>query len=227
MSAPVLAVTQPDGSRKYVHPLTGEVAPSVTTCIKVIAKPELDAWKEKQIAEYGIAATRKIAEDAAEIGTAVHEAIDASAKGEPFPITKGTSSYLDRFVEFIMDSQPRWIENEVTLWSRQYSYAGTADAIAEIDGKIWLLDFKCGRRVYEEAALQVSALAGADFILREDGQEEEIPPVEHLAALHIRPRSFKIVPVNHRQENFSCFLAAREILRWQEEYKPGVLGRIV
>jgi hypothetical protein len=245
MSAPVLAVTDPGSSfRRYHHPLTGEVAPSVTSVLRVIAKPELDAWKEKRIAEYGIteamdglslpekieqarSAPRKIADDAADIGTAVHEAIDAAAKGEPFPITKGINSYLDRFVEFIMDSQPRWIANEVTLWSRQYGYAGTADWIAEINGHIYLGDTKTGKKVYEEVALQLAALAGADFIIRESGEEEEIPPLEFLVALHLRPRSWRLIPVHHQEESFKAFLSAREILRWQEEYKPGVLGRIV
>jgi hypothetical protein len=245
VSAPALAVTDPDGFRRYHHPRTGEVAPSVTSVIKVIAKPELDAWKARKAAEYMIAheaelgqlhplerarqirdGSRKIADDAADIGNAVHDAIDASAKGQPFPITKGTNSYLDRFVEFIMDRQPRWIENEVTLWSRSFGYAGTADWIADIDGHIYLGDTKTGKKVYEEAALQLSALAGCDFIIREDGSEEEIPPLDFLAALHVRPRSWKLIPVNRRQENLSCFLAAREILRWQEECKPTVLGNV-
>jgi hypothetical protein len=246
VSAPVLAVTDPDGFRRYHHPRTGEVAPSVTSILRMIAKPELSAWKEKRIAEYALTGgdelsglslpekvervrevPRKVAGNAADVGTAVHEMIDASAKGEPFSIMKGTNSYLDRFIEFVMDCQPRWMENEVTLWSHQYSYAGTADWIADIDGHVYLGDTKCGRRLYEEVALQASALAGADIILREDGSEEEIPPIEYLAALHLRPRSWKLVPVNHREENFSCFLAAREILRWQEEFKPDVLGRIM
>jgi hypothetical protein len=244
VSGPPLAVTDPDGFRRYHHPKTGEVAPSVTSVLRVISKPELAAWKEKRIAEYALTgeleglslpekverardAPQKVADDAAGIGNAVHDAIDAWGKGDAHQAGKGASSYLDRFIDFMMENQPRFLFNEVTVWSRQYEYAGTADWIAEIGGHVYLGDTKSGRKVYEEAALQASALAGADFIIREDGTEEEIPPIEYLAVLHLRPRSWKMIPVNHREENFAAFLGAREILRWQEECKPTVLGRIV
>jgi hypothetical protein len=243
MSAPALAVTQPDGSRKYVHPATQETAPSVTTIIRMIAKPQLDGWKERKMAEYMVthekdlallplaeraeqirSAPRIISDASADIGTAVHNAIDASAKGQPFQVTKETGSYLNSFAKFVMENKPRWIENEVTVWSRAYGYAGTADWIAEIGGHVYLGDTKCGRRVYEEVGLQTAALAGADFILREDGTEDPLPEIGFLAALHVRPRSYKFIPVSHREENFRAFLACREMYSWAHETAPSVLG---
>ena len=150
MTAPALAVTRPDGSRVYRHPVTGEEVPSVTTVIKAgIPKPKITQWAARKAAEFAVAnwndmsdlsvtekvdmirfAHEKIANDAAGIGDAVHETIDAWNKGEQREVTKGTSSFLDQFTRFVFDKQPRFIENEVTLWSRTHGYAGTADWIA-------------------------------------------------------------------------------------------------
>lgn len=217
----------------------------MTTVIKhAFPKPALTMWAARKAAEYAVTnwneleplpvqekvdriryAHEKIRDDAADIGDAVHETIDLWMKGESREVTRSTNSYLNQFVDFVFDNQPRFIENEVTFWSRTHGYAGTADWIAEIDGKIVLGDNKTGKGIYAEVGLQLSALAGCDFIIRQDGSEEEIPPLDELAALHVRPRSWKLVPVARQQECFEAFLAARAVMRWSEEVSPHVLGR--
>jgi len=47
--------------------------------------------------------------------------------------------------------------------SERYEYGGTADAFAEIDGEVWLLDYKTGAGVYPDTALQLGGLARAQF----------------------------------------------------------------
>ncbi len=243
MTSPPLAQTQPDGSRRYVHPVSGETVPSVTTILKVIAKPNVTAWAAKKAAEFavlhmdeldGYSAAEKVekirhaheesSQGARDLGTEIHATIDSWQKGEAAEDPEGAGPYLNRFIDWVLDEQPKFIYNECTLWSRKHSYAGTADAIAEIGGSVYLLDFKTGKGVYAEAGLQVSALAGADFIITPEGEEKEIPALDFVAAIHIRPRSCRLIPVSRQEENFSCFLAARQILRWQEEVSPHVLG---
>jgi hypothetical protein len=242
VTAPALAITRPDGTRVYRHPVTGEEVPSVTTVIKSgFPKPALTTWAARKAAEYAVThwaelaemnvtdrldlirtAHERIAGDASAIGDAVHETIEAWAKGEAREITKGTDSYLTQFSDFMLVMQPRFIENEVTLWSRKYNYAGTADWIAEIGGHIYLGDNKTGKRVYGEAGLQLAALAGCDFILREDGTEEEFPALEFVAALHIRPRSWKLLRASHQPECFEAFVAARKTLDWTHRIEGSV-----
>jgi hypothetical protein len=241
--SPPLAKTQPDGSRRYVHPVTGEVVPSVTTCLRVISKPNITQWAARKAAQFavlhmdeleGLSSQEKVDRIAGEhenisgaardLGTAIHETIDSWQKGAAAEDPEGAGPYLNRFIDWVLDVQPSFIENECTLWSRTHEYAGTADAIAEINHKTYLLDFKTGKGVYAEAALQVSALAGADFIITPEGEEKEIPALDFLAAVHIRPRSCKLIPVSGQEENMKAFLAARQILRWQEEVAPHVLG---
>jgi hypothetical protein len=246
VTQPALAITRPDGYRVYRHPRTGEEVPSITTVLKhAIAKPALISWAAKMAAQYAAEnwdeleslppdvkveriryAHAQARDAAADTGDAVHEVIDAWSKGAPCdPPDKTTAPFMRQFTDFLFECNPQFLENEVTLWSRKHSYAGTADWIAEIDGQICLGDNKTGRRIYEESAIQVSALAGTDFIIREDGSEEEIPALEKLVVLHVRPRSWKLIPIGYQQENFTAFLAARTLLSWSQEVAPDVLGR--
>jgi hypothetical protein len=241
--SPPLAKTQADGSRRYENPRTGEVVPSVTTVLRVISKPNITQWAARKAAQFavlhmdemeGLSTAEKvdriagehenISGAARELGTAIHETIDSWQKGAAAEDPEGAGPYLNRFIDWVLDVQPSFIENECTLWSRTHEYAGTADAIAEIGGKVYLLDFKTGKGVYAEAGLQISALAGCDFLIRPDGSEEEIPPLEELAAVQIRPRSCKLIRIAHREENFKAFLNARALVRWQEEIAPHILG---
>jgi hypothetical protein len=234
----------PDGSRRYCHPITGEIVPAISTVMDAaIAKPKLINWAAGQAARYAVEnwsslsalspvhrvkeiseAHVRTAQTAADKGDLVHELIDSWNKGEAMEVPKNVSAQVNQFVSFVMDRKPRFIENEVTVWSRRYRYAGTADWIAEIDGFTCLGDNKTGKRVYEEVGLQLAALAHADFIIRSDGEEVPIPPIDRLLVLHIRPRSWKLIPVNHDEENWSAFRAARLIYGWIQGSAPTVVG---
>ena len=54
MTSPPLSQEQPDGTRLYVHPLTGEAVPSVTTIIAELAKPKLTGWAARLAAEHAV-----------------------------------------------------------------------------------------------------------------------------------------------------------------------------
>jgi hypothetical protein len=245
MTGPALAVTDEiTGYRRYIHPQTGETVPSVTTIMKSLPKQEiLVPWASRMSAEHADAnwarlstlphgerveeiknAHKVYTDKRSDVGTEVHDLIDCWSKGTPFPeVTTEVKQYARSFTKFMMSARPEFLENEVTVWSRTYGYAGTADFIARIDGKIVLGDVKSGKRLYPEVGIQLSALAHADFIIREDGSEEPLPPIERMAGLHIRPRSWRLTYVKKDVENFRCFLAAQEIMVWGIATAPLVL----
>ena len=245
MTSPALATSQ-DWGRSYLHPRTGEAVPSVTSILKTIRKPALDGWAAKMAAQYAAenwielgsmstvekmiaireAPVRYTSERAA-VGDAVHQVADRWAKGEPSEPPKEIGGYIRSFVNFLLAVRPKFLFTEVTVWSRSAEYAGTADAILEINGEIYLIDYKTSARAYPEHALQVSALAGADFIIEPDGTEVPLPEIHHLGVLSIRPRSWKLYEIGEREDNFSAFLAARELFRWQRETADWVLGEPV
>lgn len=243
MTSPVLARDLPDGTRRYAHPVTGEEVFSVTTVLSVIAKPRLAGWAARQAAEYAVTNWRELADlpvsqrvsaikgahermaaKAAATGDAVHELIEAWSCGVAHPDPpREISGFTGQYISFLTDVRPQFLENEATLWSHRHGYAGTCDWIARIGERVILGDTKSGKRVYPEAVLQVTALANADVILHADGTEEPLPPCDELAILHIRPRSWKLVPVKLEDVNMDTFLAALAIRKWQDAVAPRLL----
>ncbi len=243
MTPPPLSQEQPDGSRLYCHPLTGELVPSVTTIIAMLNKPKLTNWAARLAAEYAVDrwdemsswhpgvkvremknAHERERKTSADLGTAVHSAIDDWCKGKPHVNSPEVNPFMGSFTKFLLDKRPAFLRTEVTLWNRTYDYAGTADAICIIAGETWLIDYKTGKSLHGEVGLQLSALAHGEFIITPEGEELPVPPIRGIAAVHIRPRSWRFVPVNHSEENFAAFLACRELHRWDAEVKDEVLA---
>lgn len=243
VTSPKLAIELPDGSRAYRHPLADEQVPSVTTVIAMYAKAALMGWSDRLGAEYadanwdslsGMAHWERVeriryAADrernrAADLGTAVHSAIESYIKGEPCEYTKEVDPYMTSFSKFVMQYRPEFSHSEVTVWNREHSYAGTADAILSLGGQVYLADFKSGRSLHSEVGMQLSALSRGEFIITPDGQELPMPHIDRLAAIHIRPRSWKFTPVQHDEHNWKAFLACRELHEWSSSIAPYVLG---
>jgi hypothetical protein len=244
MTQPVLAVTDPDGSRYYVHPLTGEKVPSVTTVIKQgVPKQALVNWAARMAAEHAVKNWLRLStmpamarvdeiknahivytEQKADIGDIVHSLVECWSTGQPFPsYPKEVNGFVNQLIDFMTAKRPRFLENECTFWSRKYGYAGTGDFIIDVNGRVLLSDLKSGKSLWPEVGLQTSALANADFILRPDGTEDPIPHIDGIAALHVRPRSWKLVELNKADECFQGFLAAKGVADWERLVASNVL----
>lgn len=217
---------------------------SVTTVIKVLDKPALPRWAAKVAAEYAVASWDTLAplgaeerttlikgapwresDKAANLGTAVHDAIDHWCRDEPMPSwDAGVEPFMEQFALFLNDRDPLFTHNETTVWNRTHGYAGTLDFIAVIGGKVTLCDVKTGKGVYPETAMQLAALAHGEFIIDPDGAETPLPAVDLLAVLHLRPRSWSLVPVDSGPESWDAFLAAKRLSDWSRDTAPTVFG---
>ena len=77
-----------------------------------------------------------------------------------------------------------WMGSEKKIYSKEYNFAGTIDALAMINGKFCIVDFKTSAKIYKEAYVQLSAYAQAieeihgrsvdlAVVLRLDKEEEK------------------------------------------------------
>lgn len=246
MTSPKLAIETPLG-RFYKHPVTGERLPSVTTILRHgVGSPHLMGWAAKQAAEYAdknwidlalmdsvdrIAAIKTAHEEesarASEIGTAVHEAVDTYCQGgqalEVWP--KQIAGHMRQFAKFLEARQPLFMRSETTIWNRTVGYAGTFDFLALIGQRLTLTDTKTGKNVWPEVGLQLAALAGGETIVHPDGWEEPLPgPIDQLAVLHLRPRSWALIPVEVDRACWSAFVSACEVFDWVANTAQNVLG---
>lgn len=173
----------------------------------------------------------------ADLGTAVHEQAEAYALGKPMPEAHDSiAANLLGFRNFLEDYQPRYAQLDGGLWlaeasvfNRAERYAGTLDAIADVPGlgRV-LIDYKTGKDIYAETALQLAAYRHAEFIGLPDGTEWPMPEVDGCAALHLSPlagpRGYALRPVIADEQVFLAFKYVRETFRWQEETSRGVIG---
>lgn len=148
--------------------------------------------------------------------------------------TDDIAPHMASFVSFLADYRPVYLATEARMFSRSRSYAGQCDAFLRVkvpDGwqappwirlplvePGWLtlcVDYKSGKAIYHEVALQTAAYANADFVGAPDNVTElPVPQVDGTAVLHITPKGYAFRLLRFDDQVFRTFLFAREIFAW-------------
>lgn len=233
------------GARFYTW--EGVEYPSVTSVLKVINKPFLVPWAAKMVAERAVSVApqlgKMVEEDledtlrflknahyrrsstAANLGTQIHEYLDAQTTGAPLPeVPPEAKPYLRGAQMWLDDYKPEFTHTECTFYSKEHAYAGTADFIAWIGSEPQLVlgDYKTGKGVYPEVALQLAAYRYADFMVI-DGKETDMPPIEAGAVVHVQKESYAHIPIRCDQQVFYAFRSARDLFGWEQEVSKTVM----
>ena len=117
-------------------------------------------------------AYKSIGRDAAQIGTVVHDWIESAIKykmngGVAPKVPKGDEigNCIKAYKDWSRKRKPVWLETEQKIYYHDPGgvncYAGTVDALAEVDGKLCVIDFKTSKKIYKPYHLQVAAYAQA------------------------------------------------------------------
>lgn len=178
--------------------------------------------------------------DAAELGTLVHDWIAADNGACPYPDVTDAPDYFWEMVnewdKFQTEHEIVPVLTEETFWSHSYGYAGTADGLWIIDGVPTLLDVKTSRNTWDEHLMQLASLGACDVVVREvtEGHwvEDAIPPFSQYALLHLRPSDtdkegnptepfckLKIVDQDEIPEHFEAFLGLLKVSHAQNKIK--------
>lgn len=164
--------------------------PSVTTVLDILSKPQLDTWKQDQVA---LAARRLhkmgrcFPEDdkgycsiirtdaftqvnnAADLGTRLHAAIEAWWNGKSYDAD--LHPYIAPLPAVIERVGLTLTGHELRLVNAKFGYAGTTDAtIKTQDGRVGILDFKSRKSdprypmdAYDGQATQIAAYLAAHY----------------------------------------------------------------
>lgn len=254
---------------------------SVTTMINVLDKPGIPYWTatETALAAVQVADSlpMRIREDgeeavvkwlqearfrkpkgstrsAAELGTAVHNAIEAYALSGIRPeVDDEVRPFLERFDGWAQRFGPRYEAAETAVYNRSYGYAGTLDAIAIVGGMRVIVDYKTTRKdvdskgkptsPYPEVALQLAAYRHAElmatfrarrfeqfrrrYYLLSDVEADEcvpVPEVDGAIVIHITPERCEGYPVRADRDVFEAFLYVVESFRWTQDLSKRVIG---
>lgn len=155
--------------------------PSVTSILSILAKPGLEKWKLDQVAlatlrtpkqaeeseDYWCNRVRNAAfeqvEEAADLGTMIHGALELAMNGEPY--AADLRPYVEPVLAWKQKTGIEIVEREVKLVNRAHGFAGTADVLFRFGrAGIGILDYKTrktkpGEEVsaYDNQAMQLAA----------------------------------------------------------------------
>ena len=175
---------------KHIYRVGEKIVFGVTSATGILDKPALMYWavnqalgfldkalkpglvidelnKPKLLAEAKII-HRKKKDEAADIGTAVHNYLATWIKAkinweeEPaMPINEQVKKGIVAFKKWAKENKVQFISSERKVYSRKFEYAGTLDMEAIVNGKLSVVDFKTSSGIYPEYFIQTAAYAKA------------------------------------------------------------------
>lgn len=176
---------------RYMIQETGGSPVGVTTILSQLDKPGLKLWPMYEALDWlkknsddfkGAEKAYLIKSDSGKnTGTLVHSWIEQfltmGAGVTPTPALEAQKACL-AFVNWFEEVNPKVLATEQIIYSKQFDYAGTYDALLEIDGKVVLADVKTTNvsrtaplGIYPEMFLQ---LGGYSLAHHEENPEQQI-----------------------------------------------------
>lgn len=154
-------ITLPD-SRYYRR--NGKYYPSITYVLQYYPKGK---YFEDWLKQVGFSADH-IVRKASEEGTQVHDMIENYLNGkeltflDEYDNPKYNPDVWQMFIKFVdwwEEYKPTLIEAEVHLFSDKYKVAGTCDLVCELNGELWIIDFKTSNHLQTTYDLQTAVYA--------------------------------------------------------------------
>ncbi len=211
--------------------IDGKELPSVTTILKIIDKPALMNWAAKQAAkavlmdpekystpEKAAAAIYDISESATTRGGDAHKVAevyaDAYIAGKTDEFVSD-NPYFPAIKAFFDTMRPEVLHKEVRLVNLEQGYAGTADLIARIGQKTFVVDYKTSKAVYPEYRLQVEAYRQCTMFILQDGTRINQYPIADSGAV-VLFRNDGTFAWTETTADHTAFLAAMILFLWRE-----------
>ena len=105
-------------------------------------------------------AHKEVSEEAKDIGSRTHEAIELWLKGSKVTPSPDIEKPFYAFLEWATKNNLEVLKTETTVYNHKEKYAGTCDLKAKVDGKVFVIDLKTSKAFYEPSMpMQVAAYA--------------------------------------------------------------------
>lgn len=165
-------------------------------------------------------AHRKLLAKAGELGSQTHEMIEwtlhkmmGREMGAPPKIQDKAMWAFMAWEDWAKSVELKPLLIEQVVYSHKYGFAGTLDLLAEIKGRVTVIDWKTGKAVYDEAHLQNAAYRVAIREMRHAdpvaGMMVRLPKVE-------TDPEFEVVEAEPEAQCFEAFLHVKSVWTWMQ-----------
>ena len=148
-----------------IYKVNGKRVKSVTTLINAHlgwSKGALIGWTRKHCLKGDD--SMAIMKEAGRVGTLAHKMIEEFIKGgsvflddyTPSEISQAKTAYYG-YYKWQEDNDVKFLETEMKLVSEKYGFGGTFDAVAVVNKKLVILDWKTSNAVHDEFLVQLAA----------------------------------------------------------------------
>lgn len=218
--------------------------PRVTSIVGIKAKPALYIFYAS-LPNY--AAGEAIKAKSAEEGTLIHETIEAILRKDPVVIPETIKPAISAFMDFYSSNEIVAHKIEERVVSKKHHFAGTMDVLAEVNGKLGVLDIKTSIAIYRDYSMQTSAYIEAlredpnmppltrwifrvdqsrhcqrcTATLRDKGGREKIRNDKDKNCVHEwgpMQGEYEIKEITTFPEDIKAFLACKTLWSWENEY---------
>lgn len=182
--------------------------PSVTTILSIRDKPSLRDWRDRVGAE----AADLHQQARADLGTEVHRCIELLVNNQiATSLMKEVGPYLSGFINWQRKYAPTDMQSEVYLESTE-GYCGTADLICRINGQLYVVDWKTGRKSID-TALQLAAYQMAYW-----EKTKEWPVRAAVYLTDKTKRGYQWVAFSPMQDfkDFNMFMSHKNVFEWSQ-----------
>ena len=224
--------------------------PSVTNVLSILAKPGLDAWKQEQAILAALTLPRTEGETlddfakrvlvdmtsevgrAADLGSAVHAAIEGYAQGRWLPEDKGVARLFEPARQWFDKEVIAVHSVEIATAHLEWGYAGRVDLVATLrsTGRPTVIDFKTQKTrrdkdgnfkpiLHDTWPLQLEAYRMA-LASRDKGLTDAAIASVVIGSTDPVPVLVKVWDDADKDGYFRAFLAARDLWVWQKNYCP-------
>ena len=160
VAKPALIYWAVNCATNYVDEFFGEVGNSDSTMY--ISEDDIKNLKSGMRGAHN-----KVSSSAQKVGKDFHKyAEDAvswklgnSTEVPVLPTDPLTLNSVNAFREWVNLNEIKWLSSEEKIYNREFNFAGTVDAVAEVNEEFCVIDWKTGSGIYEEMYLQCAAYA--------------------------------------------------------------------
>lgn len=217
------------------------VLPSVTTITsETMPKGNLIYWAAKTAARAALhnptlsedEAAKSITQaktDGGDRGRIVHdfvEAMDNGATPNFDGLPEKIKPYVQAFISFKKDLEPKLVMNERKVMNLSLGYAGRLDRVYEIKGQNVLVDFKTSKDYYPEMGLQLTAYKNAEFSFEKVGGPY-IPMIKIDSTAIVLLGEDGTYSFKKTDEPLDVFMALRSIWVWMNSAKMLAISKKV